>query len=58
MDRFPVVAVLLVRPLLLAERARAVELTYSVWGTVPFVLSFNHRDWVIASFHSIARYCF
>ena len=33
-DQYPVVAVLLVRPVLLAERARAVQLPHSVWGTV------------------------
>ena len=55
MDQFPVVAVVLVRPLLLAEGARAVELTYSVWGTIcALIKSCVGMEWVLRVMSSIA----
>ena len=54
-DQFPVVAVVLVRPLLLAEGARAVELTYSVWGTIcALIKSCVGMEWVLRVMSSIA----
>ena len=57
-DQFPVVAVLLVRPVLIAEWARAVELLYSVWGTVSLVLSVTSVTGSSPLYCIIVRYCF
>ena len=55
--QFPVVAVSLVRPVLLAEWARAVELLYSVWGTVSRVLSLTSVTELSSLFRIIVYYC-
>ena len=57
-DQFPVVTVLLVRPVLLAEWAREVELLYSVWGTVSLVLYLTSVTGWSPLYRIIVRYCF